>query len=211
MKTAQTLTNTFRTIILGCMVITSIGFATGCSETTSPESTDALFLSTLPDQDETASDVTDATTDAPMVMVHPSSDKRRVHDFGGGILRRLLKLTPEQREQIRTIRQSHEDCFKSIKDSLRSSEKGIFESFKPQYQTIKDSLSNGSIDSATARKQFKELSAQLRETLKSNPVRAWAKDQFKLCRHAFLDEVRTILTPEQQATWDEWAKNHKKP
>lgn len=194
-------------MILG--IITIIGLQS-CSKDNPVTTEDALYSATLPDADETASDVTEATTTEPCAMVTPASDERRLNDFGVRVLRRMLKLTDEQKAQIRTFHQQHEQCFKTIRDTLRASERAIIAGYKPQYQTIRDNLKNGVIDTATAKQQLKDLTAQLRAELKNNPVRAWAKDEFIKCRQAFYDNVRSILTDEQKAILEEWIALHKR-
>lgn len=196
---------------LAAIVLTfSIGLTSCNKDTTAANDTDALYTATLPDADETASDVTDATFEQPCAMKTPDSDNRRLNDFGVRVLRRMLKLSDEQKQQIRNFHQQHEDCFKSAREALRASEKAILEQYKPQYQAIRDNLKNGSIDTATAKQQFKDLTVQLREALKNNPDRAVAKEAFKNCRETFYQNVRSILTPEQQAILDEWIALHKR-
>lgn len=203
------ISNTIK-IALGILAITTIVGLTSCNKDNPVIAEDALYSATLPDADETASDVTDATTTEPYAMVTPASDERRINDFGVRVLRRMLKLTDDQKAQIRVFHQQHEQCFRTIRDSLRASEKTILAGYKPQYQAIRDNLKNGTIDTATAKLQLKDLTILVRNDLKNNPVRSWAKAEFITCRQAFYDNVRSILTDEQKAILEEWILLHKR-
>jgi hypothetical protein len=188
----------------------------GCNKQSDPvgiSSDDVLYSATLPDAISNPSDLSDATTVAEATIAPPSTDVKRVDDFGfRGLrgLRKQLNLTPAQRLQIRELHKQHEQCFKTTLETLRASEKAIVQSYKPQYQAIKDNLKNGVIDSATAKTQFKALSQSLRDELKNNPQLAIARDQFKTCRNTFFDSVRGVLTDEQIAIFEEWAESHRR-
>ncbi|MBL7998463.1 MAG: hypothetical protein JNL32_07490 [Candidatus Kapabacteria bacterium] len=213
-------TQGIRRIILGCIAAAAaLTFSFGvqsCNRDSNPVSdqyADALYSATLPDADETESDVNECDAATPIAIATPANDGKRIGDFGlKGLrgLRKALNLTADQRAQIKALHQQHEQCFKTVRETLRASEKAIWETYKPQYQAIKTSLQNATIDSATAKQQFKALSQQLRDALKNNPARATAKQDFINCRTAFFDAVKGVLTPEQIEAFEDWAAQHRR-
>ncbi len=184
---------------------------TGCTNSTTPaESSDtALYTMTLPDADNTPSVVSDSGLEQGCRLDHPKSDHRRIDDFGARLLRRL-NLSDTQKAQVLILVQQHEDCSKAALAVLRSSDSLIFESFKPRFDSVRADLAAGTIDSATARVRFHALKDELRAALQANPDRATAQAALKACHDTFIENLRAILTADQQVLLDQWLAAHKK-
>ncbi len=197
--------------VLAASILVFVTGLTSCNRTNPVNDDDsALYAMTLPDADDSPSDVSDATETHNCVMHSPASDKRRIDDFGLRFLRRALHLTSDQKQQILTFHQQHEQCFKSALTVLRTSDSLIVVSYKPQYESIKANLAAGTIDTATARTQLRALSQTVRDALRNNPDRATAQAAFKDCRDTFIANVRSILTADQLAIFDQWVALHKR-
>ena len=115
-----------------------------------------------------------------------------------------LQLTEEQREQVKDFIFDHRLCVREVIQKLRETEREILSQFKERRMAIIQAYKSGEITREEAVSQLRELNAQVRETLKNNPARVQACEAMKDCMKTLFENIRSILTPEQQAIWDEW-------
>ncbi len=95
---------------------------------------------------------------------------------GRRALFRGVKLTSQQKDQIKAINQKYAQQFKPIREAMR-----------PVMQQIRTDRQKG--DSAAARAAFAQTRSQ--------------REQLRSLRQQELKEIRTVLTPDQQKTFDQ--------
>lgn len=151
--------------------------------------------------------VEDGTLAEPMKHRHPDTD-RRMRAFK---IFRCLELTDAQMELVKGFLSGHRDCVGPVIDSLRASEKPLLEAARAARQEVIAKYKAGEITREEAREQLSAIHARLREALQNNPVKAWAKEALENCRNGLMRQIRSVLTEEQQAMWDEWIATGKLP
>lgn len=144
--------------------------------------------------------VEDGTLAQPMKHRRPESD-RRMMAFK---IFRCLDITDSQLELIKGLLSGHKDCVNPIIDSLHASEKPLLEAARAAREEVIAAYKAGDITREEAREQLRTIHTDLREALNSNPVREWARAALENCRNELLGQIRSVLTEEQQAVWDEW-------
>jgi hypothetical protein len=182
----------------------------GTVSTNDSTSYDAIYTSTLPDADDSPSDVpqpTEVKVTDHLWMHAPESDKRCINDFGLHLGK--LHLMKDQKEMIRVFHHQHIDCYQGVRDSLRRSEAPIFAVFSVRIDAVRAQLNAGLITMDAAAHEVAIIVTEFRVALITNPVRTWAKLEFASCREMFYLEVRAILTFDQQSTWDKWWTKHR--
>lgn len=151
--------------------------------------------------------VEDGTLAEPMKHHRPDSD-RRMMAFR---IFRCLELTDEQMELVKGFLSGHKDCVSPIIDSLRASEKPLLEAARAAHQEVIAKYRAGEITKEEARAELRAIHARLREALQNNPVKAWAQEALQNCRNELMRQIRSVLTEDQQAIWDEWVATGKLP
>lgn len=193
-----------RSVMMTLLIIgmVSVGI-TGCMrDTVGPvDDNDNLVSATLPDPDMSGSTYEEASIEVEMRIKVPAASVRRL--MFGDVLRRM-RLDSSQAGQVKTLLSSHEDCVRSAITALRDSEKAILDSAKAARQVIIDSLTAGSIDTATARERMRALNDSTTRALINNPAVAVAWEALKACRDEFFTAFRAILTERQLKLLDEW-------
>ncbi len=147
-----------------------------------------------------ASIVEDGTITSELKHRRPGSDA----NMRGLAIFHCLELTAEQKAAIAAVMNGQRDCTKSIMDSLRASEQPLVEAARTAQKAVRDQLKAGTITRAEALAQLAQIKADLQAQLESNPVREWARQALEACRQELYKQIRSLLTAEQQAIWDEW-------
>lgn len=155
---------------------------------------------TIPAPEAIASIVDDGTLASELKHRRPGSDA----GVRGFAILGCLELTADQKTAIATLLRDHQDCTKSVMDSLRSSEKPLVEAARAAQKAVRDQLKAGTITRDEARAQLAQIKADLKAQLESNPVREWARQALENCRQELYAQIRALLTAEQQVIWDEW-------
>lgn len=115
-----------------------------------------------------------------------------------------LKLTNEQKAQIKIFNKEHQDCVNSAVDSLRNSEKAIIKSANEARKVILQNLKDTLITKKVAEKQLAELNKATKKLLAANPVKDWAKTQIASCLTTYFENISGILTADQLIIWNKW-------
>ncbi|MFN3306373.1 MAG: Spy/CpxP family protein refolding chaperone [Candidatus Kapaibacteriota bacterium] len=177
---------------------------------TNPSSESFVYSAAIPYETEmnVPSELSEATFEKPAMLLFPKDDplypERPIRFMVpiGRILKELT-LTEEQITQIREFMAEYRDCVKNALLPLRESERQIIQQANQERRTVMEQLKNGEIDRQTAMEQIRQINQRTREALINNSVREQALQQLKQCWETLIANIRSILTPEQQALFDE--------
>ncbi len=122
-----------------------------------------------------------------------------------GCILRKLRLSREQWDSVRAYLREYRQCVWEVRDSVRRAAWPIIEEFREQFREAIQKYRNGEIDRDSLFALIRELRHALREAFAD--LREWAQEQMQHCRDALYEHIRSILTEEQQAIWDEWVEN----
>jgi Spy/CpxP family protein refolding chaperone len=199
-------------LAIALMTIGLIAFV-GCNKLNDPVSpnTQELILSAnIPAETEMCipSQLNEATLDKPAMLLTPNDDPfypMRPIKFMtplGRILKEL-NLTDEQKAQIREFFNAYHDCVKSAMTALRESEKQILDQANQARRQVMEQLKSGAIDRQTAMEQLRQINQRTREALINNPVRQQTLEQLKNCWDTLISNIKSVLTDEQNALFDQ--------
>lgn len=121
-----------------------------------------------------------------------------------GPILRELDLSDEQREQIRDLMAEYRACAEGPLSEFRELNQDILEQANEERQAILDALHNGDLTREEAHAKLQDLIERTREALGSNPDNAATQEALCECKLGHFEAIRAVLTPEQQAVWDEW-------
>lgn len=203
-------------IVLAIAMIVSFFACNKLDNPTNPTSENFVYNVTVPLESEMniPSDLTEATLEKPAMLLFPKDDPlypERPIKFMvplGRILKEL-NLTEEQIALVREFMAEYRDCVKNALLPLRESERQIIQQANQERATVMQQLKNGEIDAQTAREQLRQINLRTREALMNNPVREQALQQLKECWDTLIANIKSILTPEQQALFDELLAKYK--
>ncbi len=205
-------------LVLAILAIGIISFV-ACNRTSDPVSTsteDLVFAANIPDETEmtVAADMTECTMEQPVALMFPKDDPlypERPIKFMVPLGRILfqLNLTDEQKEQIKGFILEYRDCVKQALQALRESERAIIQNANEQRRQVLDSLKNGFYDRQTAWQRLRQINEETRQALMNNPVRETALQQLKDCYNTLIENIKSVLTDEQKALFDELLAKYK--
>jgi len=119
-----------------------------------------------------------------------------------------LKLTAEQKAQVKIFMDQQRECTELAMKTLRDSEKEIIKNGNIQRKAIMQQLKDSSITKETARILLKTLGETTRLALKNNPAREVAELAMKACKETFAANISGILTTEQLVKWNKFLENN---
>ncbi len=201
---------------LAAVVIFSFLACNKLDNPTNPTSESFVYSVTIPYETEmnVPSDLSEATFEKPAMLLFPKDDPlypERPIKFMvplGRILKEL-NLTEEQVTLVREFMAEYRECVKNALLPLRESERQILQQANQERSRVMEQLKNGEIDRQTAMEQIRQINQRTREALMNNPVREQALQQLKECWENLIANIRSILTPEQQALFDELLTKYK--
>ncbi len=123
--------------------------------------------------------------------------------FPLGRIFRYLELDTAQVRQVISFMKIKDDCTKALLLALRESEKAIMDDAKAKRDIILAGMLDGSITEEDGLAQLKELRAATKAALEANPLREETIVKLKDCEDVFLASVKSILTEDQAAKWDD--------
>lgn len=124
-----------------------------------------------------------------------------------GRIFKALGLDSIQREQIKGFMIIKGDCVNGWMLKLRESELPILQDAKDKQAAIIADLKAGTITAAEARTKLKDLRTATKAALEANPVRAEVQAGLKDCEDVFLASIKSVLTADQLAKWEEFQAN----
>ncbi len=122
-----------------------------------------------------------------------------------------LKLTAEQKAQVKIFMNQQRECTELAMKALRLSEKEIIQNGNIERKAIMLQLKDSLITKDSARTLLKALGESTRLALKNNPARDAAELAMKACRDTFIENVSGILTAEQLVKWNKFLENNAPP
>ncbi len=175
-----------------------------------PATEGIVFNANIPYETElnTPSTMSEATIEKPAMLLFPKDDplypERPIKYLVplGRILKQL-NLTEDQVAQIRQFLTAYRECVKNALIALRESEKQILEQANQARRRVMEQLKNGEIDRETAHQLMQQINQRTREALINNPVRERVLQQLKNCWETLINNIKSILTDEQKALFDE--------
>ncbi len=192
--------------------IALIGFQ-GCNKPDNPIGADfeeTIYSTQIASFEEMAvpSDATEVSLERNANLLSPKDDpfypERPIKwMFPLGRILKQLNLTDEQKEQVRTFLQEYRDCVKNAMMTLRQSERQIIEQANQERLQIRERLQNGEITKEEAYQLMRQLNERLRQALMNNPVRQEVIQMLKDCYSTLIDNIKSILTPEQLQLFEE--------
>ncbi len=199
-------------LAIALMTIGLIAFV-GCnklSDPVAPNTQEFVYTANIPIESEMciSSDYSEANFDKPAMLLSPNDDPfypmRPIKYMTplGRILKEL-NLTDQQKEQVKEFLAQYRDCVKNAMTALRESEKGIIQQANQERQQVIEQLKNGQIDRQTAWELMKQINQRTRDSLINNPVRQQTLEQLKNCWDTLISNIKSILTNEQNALFDE--------
>lgn len=213
----------YRTLMLASLTLVLMLVISACNKNEGPTNGSWSMYDApewqVPEPDNSAADMVEATIDVPFSLVAEGQDVRFCDNTGmyntqkfqerrkfmplARILR-ALELDDIQKEQVKGFLEAFRLCHKDAMMALRESERAILQPFNERRQNIMEQLKNGEITREEAQRQLKLLALEAREALKNNPARLEACEAMKECRRVLLAAIGGILTQEQLVKWQEW-------
>ncbi len=199
-------------LAIALMTIGLIAFV-GCnklSDPISPDTQEFVYNANIPFESEMciSSDFSEANFDKPAMLLSPNDDPfypmrpiKYMTPLGRILLQ--LNLTDEQKEQVKDFLAQYRDCVKNAMIALRESEREIIAQANQERRQVMEQLQNGEIDRQTAWELMKQINQRTREALMNNPVRQQTLEQLKDCWDTLVANIKSILTDEQNALFDE--------
>ncbi len=148
---------------------------------------------------------------------HRSTERNRMRDRfrnrmkrQGMHLKRILRqldLTEEQKSQIREFVGQFRECIKEPIMAFREAARPIIEDAKAKRQEIIDAYKNEEISREEAKEQIQELARAKHEELEALAEELGLKDSICSCKQTLLDNIGSILTEEQQTTYNSWMES----
>ncbi|ROL58220.1 hypothetical protein D9V84_00350 [Bacteroidetes/Chlorobi group bacterium Naka2016] len=183
---------------------------------TNPTTENMIYNANIPYETEmnVPSDLSEATIDKPAMLLFPKDDplypERPIkYMVPLGRILKQLNLTDEQKAQIQEFMQAYRDCVKSALMALRESERQILQQANQARQQVREQLQSGAITREEAWQQLRQINERTREALINNPVRQQVLQQLKECWDTFIANIKSILTDEQNALFDELLAKYK--
>ena len=121
-----------------------------------------------------------------------------------GAILHAMKLTEEQREQVRELMDAHRECAREPLAAICENSRDIIEDANEQRRAILEAAKAGEITREEAHEQIMALNQATREASRENPDNQEAFEALCDCKLALFDGIRPILDEEQQAVWDAW-------
>lgn len=150
-------------------------------------------------------------------LYNPNDDGRGGNGKGGdngsmgkrkflplGRILRDLKLDSNQVELVKGFILDYRLCIQENVMALRERERELLEPFEAQRRAILEAYKNGEITREQAYEQLQQLREQIRQVLEENNFRVLACEAMKDCRNRLFENIKSILTQEQLARFEEW-------
>lgn len=136
--------------------------------------------------------------------------KKGIRHKNNGMKRvfRAMKLTPEQREQVKTFHIEFRECIVPAVKSFREAAKPFIEEANEARKAIREQVRAGELTREEAREQIKALNIETKEKIQNDPTCQEAKEAMCNCRTTFLDSIESILVDSQIEIWEKWKTNH---
>lgn len=128
-----------------------------------------------------------------------------------GLILRRLNLDESQRNEIHELMKGyHEDLRPLVKEFLVANEQ-IVKDANQQRKEIIEKVKKGELTRQEGAEQIKQLNLATRESIKNNPETIRIIDQICQLNSKLLEDIRALLTPEQQTLWDRMTQRLKTP
>ncbi len=128
-----------------------------------------------------------------------------------GLILRRLNLDESQRNDIHELMKGyHEGLRPLVKEFLVANEQ-IVKDANQQRKEIIEKVKKGELTRQEGAEQIKQLNIATRENIKNNPETIRIIDQICQLNSKLLDDIRALLTPEQQTRWDQMIQRLKTP
>lgn len=128
-----------------------------------------------------------------------------------GLILRRLNLDEPQRNEIHELMKGyHEGLRPLVKEFLEANEQ-IVKDANQQRKEIIEKVKKGELTRQEGAEQIKQLNLATRESIKNNPETIRIIDQICQLNSKLLEDIRALLTPEQQIRWDRMTQRLKTP
>ena len=128
-----------------------------------------------------------------------------------GLILRRLNLDESQRNEIHELMKGyHEGLRPLVKEFLVANEQ-IVKDANQQRKEIIEKVKKGELTRQEGAEQIKQLNLATRESIKNNPETIRIIDQICQLNSKLLEDIRALLTPEQQIRWDRMTQRLKTP
>lgn len=128
-----------------------------------------------------------------------------------GLIFRRLNLDESQRNDIHELMKGyHEGLRPLVKEFLLANEQ-IVKDANQQRKEIIEKVKKGELTRQEGAEQIKQLNLATRENIKNNPETIRIIDQICQMNSKLLEDIRALLTPEQQTKWDQMTQRLKTP
>jgi hypothetical protein len=124
-----------------------------------------------------------------------------------GKVMRELKLTDAQIAQLKEFNLAHRDCIDLAMKTWRDAVAPIMDKANADRKLIMDDLKNKVITRKEAGDKLKALNTQMRADIDALGLKDTIKTAIDNCNKTLLDNIRGMLTPEQQIIWDKYFPN----
>lgn len=203
------------------LAVAAIGLAS-CSNSDAPlastsnvnDEVSSIVVSTTPpfDQYEAVTPydaVSCVTDDAPNTSA--ASEFRHFPDNRKNLsaLIRCLQLTDDQKTQIGDFLKANRDCMRTAGVAFFDAVKALRTQHQTAVKDIRDAVKAGTMTKDEARTKLRELEKTLRASLED--ARATMMTAAKACEATLLDNIKSVLTPDQLTKLDDWVKTGKLP
>jgi len=131
----------------------------------------------------------------------------RVGYIGFRWIARKLALTDTQKVVIKEYIAEYRDCIHSAHVALRDAEKAIVDTGNAKRKVVIDSLKDSLITKAQALADLKTINQDTRAALKNDTARVVYKNAVCLCMQTLFNNIKDILTTDQQTVFEAWVKS----
>ncbi len=127
-------------------------------------------------------------------------------DFGKhlGFVFRNLKLTDDQKSQLKDLMAKFHDSMKPLVQQFRDANADIIAKANDERKAIMDQVKAGTLSRTDAQTQLKALNDKTRLQIEANPKSVQLKSQMCDARNNLISTIEKMLTPEQLVKWNDW-------
>lgn len=192
-----------KTTLLSIIAVLSLGLI-GCSNMgTEPTGETAVFATYNPYDESTQS----GQVEERKPERKDTATKPRPTIFGDLLVK--LNLTPEQKPVVERLLTQHRACVESCIQGLKNAEREILMNARLQEESIKTKVKNGELTKEQGRIELRQLRESVNTQLKSLP-KDKVRECVKSCDTTFIQQLKEILTTEQQKILEQWIASREK-
>jgi Spy/CpxP family protein refolding chaperone len=128
-----------------------------------------------------------------------------------GLILRRLELDKTQREAVGNLMKGYHESLRPLVREFLTANELIVKDANQLRREIIEKVKNGELTRQEGAEQIKQLNLATRENIKNNPETIRIIDQICQLNSKLLEDIRELLTPEQQTRWDKMTQRLKTP